>query len=82
MDRKALAMSTATSEDIGEQKGQTEGARRFCTARTRAGRVCGNPSLRDDPGGFCWAHSPTIAEKRKEGQKRGGASTSARRALL
>ena len=75
-------MTSATSEDIGEQKGQTEGGRRFCTATTRAGRVCGNPSLRDDPGGFCWAHSPTIAEKRKEGQKRGGASTSARRALL
>lgn len=75
-------MTSATSEDIGGQREQTEGGRRFCTATTRAGRVCGNPSLKDDPGGFCWAHSPTIAARRREGQKRGGSTTSARRALL
>ena len=75
-------MSTASDEPTGQHVAETEGGRRFCPATTKAGRVCGSPSLKADPDGFCWTHSPTLAEKRRESQRRGGTTTTKRRALL
>ena len=75
-------MSTASDEPTGRHVAETEGGRRFCPATTKAGRVCGSPSLKADPAGFCWTHSPTIAAKRQESQRRGGSTTTQRRALL
>jgi hypothetical protein len=72
-----------TSHEVaGDAGGEAQGARRLCPATTRAGRVCNTPALRDDPAGFCWVHSTLTAEKRKEWQRRGGATTIGRRAIL
>ena len=80
--REAATVNIVSNEDMGQQTGETGSERRFCTARTKAGRVCGAPALRNDPAGLCWTHSPTIAEQRRESQRRGGSTTTKRRALL
>ena len=43
-----------------------------CSATKRDGTPCSLPSVGAD--GFCWAHTPKNAEKRKAGQKKGGRS--------
>ena len=48
-------------------------------ATTRAGKRCRAIPLAD---GFCFAHSPTLAEKRRAAQAAGGRAISERRRLL
>ena len=43
---------------------------RTCTATKRNGEPCTLPSY--GPDGFCWAHDPKNAERRRRGQSRGG----------
>lgn len=70
-----------SSEVRETAEGETQGGRQFCSATTKAGRVCGAPVLRDGLG-FCWTHAPGLAEKRREAQRRGGSTTQKRRQLL
>jgi hypothetical protein len=41
-----------------------------CSATKRDGSPCTLPS--SGPSGFCWAHDPKNAERRRRGQSRGG----------
>ena len=50
-----------------------------CQGHRRDGTPCQGLALPTD--GYCWAHSPALAEKRREVRQRGGAN-SARRARL
>ena len=56
-----------------------EGAGQFCKATTRAGKRCRAIPLAD---GFCFAHSPTLADKRRQAQAQGGRVVAERRKLL
>ena len=71
-------MGTVTGELRAVSGSETGGARKRCTATTKAGYVCGGWALVGDEDGFCWAHSQRLADKRAAAQRRGGQVTSNR----
>jgi hypothetical protein len=72
-------MGIASHQDNGSGVIGTEQPGQFCLATTRAGKRCRAIPLADH---YCFAHSPTLAEKRKAAQQAGGRAISERRRLL
>ena len=56
--------------EIENLKAQPSEAAKICQATKKNGEPCNMKALSD---GCCFAHSPALAEKRKEASKRGGA---------
>jgi len=72
----------ASSELDSGAVGRREAGDGLCLGRNRAGGPCHSPCVRGER--YCFSHLPgeKAAERRAEARKRGGLSTSGRRALL
>src|SRR5215203_3231872 len=52
---------------------------RQCAATKRDGTACHGPAL--GPTGFCWAHDPSVADRRREAARKGAIHGNQSRAL-